>query len=118
MKEKCLDVESVNSICQASPQKCYVSLLRLRLCMQVYKLNPERLYATYFEGDAKQGLEPDNEAREIWCTARLAQLACHGCGCEAEACGLTVQELKYANICGLYRPWMPSSQIISNAGIL
>lgn len=48
--------------------------------MQVYKLNPERLYATYFEGDAKQGLEPDNEAREIWFAACLALLACHRCG--------------------------------------
>ncbi|KAK9823718.1 hypothetical protein WJX72_004867 [[Myrmecia] bisecta] len=27
---------------------------------------PERLYATYFGGDSKQGLEPDEEARRLW----------------------------------------------------
>ncbi|KAK9836990.1 hypothetical protein WJX81_004555 [Elliptochloris bilobata] len=36
------------------------------LLTQVYKLDPERLYATYFGGDEKQGLEPDTEARDIW----------------------------------------------------
>jgi len=33
---------------------------------EVCKLPPDRLYATYFEGDAKAGLEPDHEARELW----------------------------------------------------
>merc|ERR1719353_1471172 len=32
----------------------------------VFKMDPERIYATYFGGDEKQGLEPDNEARDIW----------------------------------------------------
>ncbi len=32
----------------------------------VYKLPAERLYATYFEGDEKQGLPVDEEARQIW----------------------------------------------------
>lgn len=32
----------------------------------VYGINPERLYATYFGGDAKQGLQEDIEAKEIW----------------------------------------------------
>ena len=32
----------------------------------VFKLNPERLYATYFGGDEKQGLPADEEARQIW----------------------------------------------------
>jgi len=32
----------------------------------VYKLDSSRLYATYFGGDASQGLEPDEEARQIW----------------------------------------------------
>ena len=36
------------------------------LLTQVYGLAKERLYATYFGGDAKQGLEPDEEARQIW----------------------------------------------------
>jgi hypothetical protein len=33
---------------------------------EVYKLPKDRLYVTYFEGDSKQGLEPDTEARDIW----------------------------------------------------
>lgn len=32
----------------------------------VYKLAGDRLYATYFGGDEKQGLKPDEEARQIW----------------------------------------------------
>lgn len=31
-----------------------------------FGLNPDRIYATYFGGDAKAGLEPDTEARAIW----------------------------------------------------
>ncbi|KAG9050230.1 Alanine--tRNA ligase [Tulasnella sp. UAMH 9824] len=31
-----------------------------------YGLPKERLYVTYFEGDPKQGLEPDLEARDLW----------------------------------------------------
>lgn len=34
--------------------------------MQVYKLPAERLYATYFGGDASQGLPADDEAKGIW----------------------------------------------------
>jgi alanyl-tRNA synthetase len=33
---------------------------------QVYKLPGERLYATYFGGDASQGLPADDEAKNIW----------------------------------------------------
>lgn len=29
-------------------------------------LEPDRLYVTYFEGDAKAGLDPDLEAKELW----------------------------------------------------
>ena len=36
------------------------------LLTDVYKLDPERLYATYFEGDPASGLEPDIEAKEFW----------------------------------------------------
>jgi alanyl-tRNA synthetase len=32
----------------------------------VYKLPAERLYATYFGGDASQGLPADDEAKNIW----------------------------------------------------
>lgn len=33
------------------------------LLTRVYGLPKDRLYVTYFEGDAKQGLEPDLEAK-------------------------------------------------------
>lgn len=33
---------------------------------QVYKLDPARLYATYFGGEPAQGLDPDEEAKGIW----------------------------------------------------
>ena len=36
------------------------------LLTTVYGLSGERLYATYFGGDAKLGLEPDEEAKQIW----------------------------------------------------
>ncbi|KAL7409092.1 tRNA synthetases class II (A)-domain-containing protein [Mrakia frigida] len=36
------------------------------LLTEVYGIPKDRLYVTYFEGDAAQGLEPDNEARDIW----------------------------------------------------
>ncbi|KAL7421356.1 Alanine--tRNA ligase [Cryptotrichosporon argae] len=36
------------------------------LLTRVYGLPKDRLYVTYFEGDAKQGLEPDLEAKQIW----------------------------------------------------
>ncbi|KAH9171968.1 tRNA synthetases class II (A)-domain-containing protein [Lactarius sanguifluus] len=32
----------------------------------VYQLDKDRLYVTYFEGDLKNGLEPDLEARQYW----------------------------------------------------
>ncbi|KAI4384132.1 hypothetical protein MLD38_009897 [Melastoma candidum] len=36
------------------------------LLTEVYKLPKDRFYATYFGGDEKAGLAPDNEARDIW----------------------------------------------------
>ncbi|KAF2405139.1 putative alanyl-tRNA synthetase [Trichodelitschia bisporula] len=36
------------------------------LLTKVYGLKPDRLYVTYFEGDAAGGLEPDTEAQELW----------------------------------------------------
>ncbi|XP_015900832.3 alanine--tRNA ligase [Ziziphus jujuba] len=36
------------------------------LLTKVYKLPNDRFYATYFGGDEKAGLAPDNEARDIW----------------------------------------------------
>ena len=36
------------------------------LLTEVWHLPAERLYATYFEGDEKDGLAPDDEARELW----------------------------------------------------
>ena len=37
-----------------------------QLLTEVYKLDPDRLYASYFGGDPETGLPPDDEAREIW----------------------------------------------------
>jgi len=36
------------------------------LLVDVYKLNPERLYATVFEGDDADGLPADTEAENLW----------------------------------------------------
>ena len=36
------------------------------LLTHVWRLDPARLHATYFEGDPAQGLEPDEEARDLW----------------------------------------------------
>ncbi|PIA45927.1 hypothetical protein AQUCO_01600281v1 [Aquilegia coerulea] len=38
------------------------------LLTKVYKLPTDNIYATYFGGDDKLGLPPDNEARDIWLT--------------------------------------------------
>jgi alanyl-tRNA synthetase len=36
------------------------------LLTEVYKLDKDRLYVTYFEGDAKEGLEKDTETLNLW----------------------------------------------------
>lgn len=36
------------------------------LLKDVYEINPNRLYVTYFGGDEILGLPPDIECREIW----------------------------------------------------
>lgn len=36
------------------------------LLTQVYKIDPDRLFVTYFEGDKTENLEADNEARNLW----------------------------------------------------
>lgn len=36
------------------------------LLTKVWEIDPSRLYATYFEGDASQGLAPDEEAKKLW----------------------------------------------------
>jgi alanyl-tRNA synthetase len=36
------------------------------LLTKVWGLDPERLYASYFQGDKKAGLEPDREAFDLW----------------------------------------------------
>jgi alanyl-tRNA synthetase len=42
------------------------------LLVDVYGLDPDRLYATYFEGAPDEGLEPDLEARDLWIKAGFA----------------------------------------------
>lgn len=39
----------------------------------VYKLDKDRLYVTYFEGDLKNGLDPDLEARNHWLDVGVAE---------------------------------------------
>jgi alanyl-tRNA synthetase len=36
------------------------------LLTEVYKLPKDRLYVSYFEGDEKEGLEPDTETLNLW----------------------------------------------------
>src|SRR5210317_840406 len=36
------------------------------LLTNVWGIDGTRLHATYFEGDAAEGLEPDSEARDLW----------------------------------------------------
>ncbi|KAJ7045355.1 tRNA synthetases class II (A)-domain-containing protein [Mycena alexandri] len=43
------------------------------LLTEVYKLPKERLYVTYFEGDAKNKLDPDLEAKEYWLAQGVAE---------------------------------------------
>ena len=49
------------------------------LLTQVYGIDSDRLYATYFGGDATQGLAVDEEARRIWLRFLPAEryLSCH-----------------------------------------
>ncbi|KAL3422185.1 tRNA synthetase class II [Phlyctema vagabunda] len=42
------------------------------LLTKVFGIAPDRLYVTYFEGDSKNGLEPDLEAKEIWRSVGVA----------------------------------------------
>lgn len=37
-----------------------------KLLTEVYRIPADRLYVTYFEGDPKAGLEPDEEAHQLW----------------------------------------------------
>jgi len=37
-----------------------------QLLTDVWKMDPQRLHATYFEGDEKGGLAPDIESRDLW----------------------------------------------------
>lgn len=36
------------------------------LLTEVWKMDPQRLHATYFEGDKSHGIEPDEEAKQLW----------------------------------------------------
>ncbi|KAJ9625151.1 Alanine--tRNA ligase [Taxawa tesnikishii (nom. ined.)] len=42
------------------------------LLTKIYGLDPDRLYVTYFEGKPEAGLEPDNEAKELWKSVGVA----------------------------------------------
>ena len=40
---------------------------------EVYKLPKDRLYVTYFEGDTKNGLAADSEAKQYWLDQGLSE---------------------------------------------
>jgi alanyl-tRNA synthetase len=40
--------------------------MAMELLLDVFKIDKNRLYATYFEGNPSSGLEPDLETKEIW----------------------------------------------------
>ena len=40
--------------------------MALELLLDEFKIDKNRLYATYFEGNSSCGLEPDLETKEIW----------------------------------------------------
>ena len=42
------------------------------LLTKVYGLDADRMYVTYFEGDEKNGLQPDLEARQFWLDVGVA----------------------------------------------
>ncbi|KAG6889578.1 Alanine--tRNA ligase [Termitomyces sp. T32_za158] len=43
------------------------------LLTQVYNIPSDRLYVTYFEGDVKNGLEPDLEVKQFWIAQGVAE---------------------------------------------
>lgn len=43
------------------------------LLTDVFQLSKDRLYVTYFEGDPKNGLEPDLEAKQYWIERGVAE---------------------------------------------
>lgn len=40
--------------------------MAMELLLDVFKIDKDRLYATYFEGNSNSGLDPDVDTREIW----------------------------------------------------
>jgi alanyl-tRNA synthetase len=40
--------------------------MAMHLLLEEFKIDPQRLYATYFEGDSASGVEPDLETRDLW----------------------------------------------------
>ena len=40
--------------------------MAMELLLDVFKIDKNRLYATYFEGNPACQLEPDLETKEIW----------------------------------------------------
>lgn len=52
------------------------------LLTKVYKLDPARLYVTYFGGDVKAGLQPDLEAKQLWLDMGLPESRVLPFGCK------------------------------------
>ena len=58
------------------------------LLTKVYKLDPSRLYVTYFGGDEKAGLKPDLEAKQLWIDAGLPSSRVLPFGCKENFWGI------------------------------
>ncbi len=68
------------------------------LLTDVYGIDPERLYATYFEGDKSLGLEPDIEARDFW-LKYLPEDRVIGCNAKDNFWEVRVCAIYYSIIC-------------------
>lgn len=78
----------------------------------IYKLDKERLYVTYFEGDLTNGLDPDLDARNHWLDVGVAESHVIPGNAKDNFWGtdrltfiLTLSQLNCRN--GLYRPLRP-----------
>ena len=56
----------INTKFQCSGRQLEVCTWAWELLTEVFKLPKDRLYVTYFGGDASAGLAPDEEAIKIW----------------------------------------------------
>lgn len=79
---------------------------------QVFGLAPDRIYATYFGGDERLGLGPDEEARQIWLVNPL-----HSCSTaqdpQASSLFLAIEHIQHAYL----GPWCVFVMMLILVGI-